>query len=138
MTDSTITPHMALVYLMVLVSASDSEMTDSELKRIGEIVNTLPAFSGYDSEKLVSDAQTCAEILDADGGLEAVMGLVKEALPEEGCDTAYAVACDIAVADVHLSQEELRILEMIRHTLAVDRLTAAAIERGAAARARVL
>lgn len=138
MSDSTITPHMALVYLMVLVSASDSEMTDSELKKIGEIVNTLPAFSGYDSDRLLSDAETCAEILDADGGLDAVMGLVKEALPEDVCDTAYAVACDVAVADVHLSQEELRILEMIRHTLAVDRLTAAAIERGAAARARVL
>ena len=138
MSDSTITPHMALVYLMVLVSASDSEMTDSELKRIGEIVNTWPAFSGYDAEKLVSDAETCAEILDADGGLEAVMGLVKEALPEGASDTAYAIACDIAVADVHLSQEELRVLEMIRHTLSVDRLTAAAIERGAAARARSL
>lgn len=138
MSESTITPHTALVYLMVLVSASDSEMTDSELKRIGEIVNTLPAFSGYDAEKLVTDAETCAEILDADGGLEAVMGLVKEAIPENRCDTAYAVACDVAVVDVHLSQEELRVLEMIRHTLMVDRLTAAAIERGAAARARVL
>jgi hypothetical protein len=30
------------------------------------------------------------------------------------------------------------VLEMIRHTLFVDRLTAAAIERGAAARARAL
>ena len=138
MSDITITPHTALVYLMFLVSASDSEMTDSELKRIGEIVNTLPAFSGYDAAKLVSDAETCAEILDADGGLEAVMGLVKEAIPEDRGDTAYAVACDVAVADVHLSQEELRVLEMIRHTLFVDRLTAAAIERGAAARARVL
>lgn len=138
MSESTITPHMALVYLMVLVAASDSDMTDSELKRIGDIVKTLPAFSSYDSAKLVSDAETCAEILDADGGLEAVMGLVKEAIPEDYCDTAYAVACDVAVADVHLSQVELRVLEMIRHTLSVDRLTAAAIERGAAARARVL
>ncbi len=138
MSESTITAHTALVYLMVLVSASDSEMTDSELKRIGEIVSTMPAFSGYDTEKLVTDAETCAEILDADGGLEAVMGLVKEAIPENRGDTAYAVACDVAVVDVHLSQEELRVLEMIRHTLLVDRLTAAAIERGAAARARVL
>ncbi len=138
MSESTITPQTALVYLMVLVSASDSEMTDGELKRIGEIVSTMPVFTGYDPEKLVNDAETCAEILDADGGLDAVMGLVKEALPGEICDTAYAVACDVAVADVHLSQEELRVLEMIRHTLSVDRLTAAAIERGAAARSREL
>ena len=32
------------------------------------------------------------------------------------------------------TQEELRFLEILRHELSVDRLTAAAIERGSAAR----
>jgi len=38
------------------------------------------------------------------------------------------------VCDGQLSQEELRLLEVLRHGLDVDRLTAAAIERGAATR----
>ena len=138
MSDSTINPHTALVYLMVLVSASDSDMSDSELKRMGDLVQTLRIFNGYDMELLVNDAETCAEILDNDDGLEAVIGLVKQAIPASHVDTAYAVACEVAVADDSLTQEELRVLEIIRHRLGVGRLTAAAIERGAAARARSL
>lgn len=138
MEDSTISTQSALVHLMVLVSASDREMSDSELRTMGGIIQTMPVFAGYDRDKLVVDAETCAEILEAEEGLEAVLGLVKEALPEGYEDTAYAIACDVAVADSHLSQEELRLLEIIRHELGVDRLTAAAIERGAVARHRSL
>ncbi|MEE8371742.1 MAG: tellurite resistance TerB family protein [Sphingomonadales bacterium] len=138
MEDSTISTQSALVHLMVLVSASDREMSDSELMTMGGIIQTMPVFAGYDRDKLVVDAETCAEILEAEEGLEAVLGLVKEALPEGYEDTAYAIACDVAVADSHLSQEELRLLEIIRHELGVDRLTAAAIERGAVARHRSL
>jgi len=44
------------------------------------------------------------------------------------------VALDVAAADGAASQEELRLLEMLRYRLAVGRLPAAAIERGARAR----
>ncbi len=138
MTQSTISAQTALVYLMVIVSASDRDMTDSELKRMGEIIATLPIFNGYNPDKLVSDAETCAEILDNEDGLDAVLGLVQEALPQSHVDIAYTVACDIAVVDAHLSQEELRMLEIIRHKMNIDRLTAAAIERASAARRRRL
>ena len=36
--------HSALIYTMVLASAADREMTDSEMTRIGQIVQRLPAF----------------------------------------------------------------------------------------------
>lgn len=136
--ESTISTHTAFVYMMVLVSASDSEMTDNELKSMGSIVRSLPIFGDYDPERLVEDAETCAEILDADGGLEAVLGLIEEAIPDSHHDTAYAVACEIAIADGHLTQEELRVLEILRHGLDIDRLIAAAIERGIVARNRAL
>lgn len=138
MSDSSITTHTALVYLMVLVSASDSDMSDSELKRMGDLVQTLRIFNGYDMEQLVQDAEECADILDADDGLDSAVAMIKAAIPASHVDTAYAVACEVAVADDTLGQEELRILEIIRHRLGVGRLTAAAIERGAAARARSL
>ncbi len=48
-------------------------------------------------------------------------------------ETAYAVACDIAAADGKVSEEETRLLEMIRDGLEIDRLVAVAIERGARA-----
>ena len=42
--------------------------------------------------------------------------------------------CDVAAADGTLDEAELRLLEEIRYELDLDRLHAAAIERGARAR----
>jgi tellurite resistance protein len=126
--------HTALVYTMVLVSAADSNMTDSELKTMGEIVSHLPIFADYDSKRLPKDAQACAELLSEKNGLEKVLGKIASGLPEKLRETAYAIALDVAAADGTASQEELRLLEMLRYRLAVGRLPAAAIERGARAR----
>lgn len=126
--------HTALVYTMVLVSAADSNMTDSEMHTIGEIVSHLPVFADYDRERLTKDALACAELLSEDNGLEKVLDKIVATVPEKLKETAYAVALDVAAADGAASQEELRLLEMLRYRLAVGRLPAAAIERGARAR----
>ncbi len=136
---STISPESALVYVMVTVSATDGEMRESELARITGLVRYLPAFSGYNIDRLTADTETCLQLLQSDEeGLDAIIGLVAEAIPESHYDLVYALACDVAVSDGSLSQVELRLLEEIRHQLTVDRLTAAAIERGIAARQKVL
>lgn len=132
--NSPINHHQALIYTMVIISAADSQMTDEELFAIGEIVRMLPVFEGFDPERLVAVAQQCAEILGAESGLETVLALIRQALPERLHETAYVLACDIAASDGHLGPEELRLLELVRHCLDIDRLQAAAIERGAAAR----
>ena len=46
------TKHQVLIYVMVLISAANRDMTDRELFTIGEIVKTLPVFDGLDIEKL--------------------------------------------------------------------------------------
>lgn len=135
---STVSTHTALVYLMVIVSASDRDMSDEEFGRMGALVKNMPIFDAYDAENLIRDARNCAAILDDDDGLDAVLGLVAEAVGESHADTAYVVACDIAVADRHVGREELRILELIRHRLGLDRLTAGAIEMTITARHRRL
>jgi len=131
---STISPQSALVYAMVLVSAADRSMSDEELRRIGDIVRLLPAFADYEDSRALEDAKTCAQILEDADGLEAVIGLMREAIPASYGDLVYAVACEVAAADGSLVQEELRLLEILRHRFEVDRLIAAAIERGVAAR----
>ncbi len=126
--------HSALVYAMVLASAADREMTDSELRRIGQIVERLPVFSDFDTDSLAGRAAECAELLNAEDGLETLLDAIRDALPEKLRETAYAVACEIVVADGRIAQEELRLLEMLAQSLPIDRLAAAAIERGARAR----
>lgn len=138
MSDAPISHSTALIYVMVLTAAADSDMVDVELDTIGQSVRRLPVFRDYDPTMIISNAQACAEILAEEEGLDTVLGLIKDSLADGLGDTAYALACDVAVSDGRLSQEELRLLEMIRHELDVDRLTAAAIERGIAALHRPL
>ena len=128
--------HTALIYAMVLASAADRNMTDAELTQIGDIVSHLPAFRDFDTNRLGDIAGQCAELLGAEDGLDQAFEQIKGALSSRMCETAYALACDIVAVDGKASQEELRLLEMMRHNIGVGRLPAAAIERGAAARNR--
>ncbi|MGB0681218.1 MAG: tellurite resistance TerB family protein [Magnetovibrionaceae bacterium] len=130
--------HAALIYTMVLVSAADNEMSDQEIRAIGEIIDFLPVFRDFDRNRLAETASNCAALLDSDEGLETVLGLIATTLPPRLRETAYALACEVAVSDLKLEQEELRMLEMMRHALELDRLVAAAIERGVRARYTVL
>jgi len=61
---------------------------------------------------------------------------VREALPEKFHETAYALAVEIAAADQRIRNEEIRLLQLLRDRLGLDKLTCAAIERGALARFR--
>jgi tellurite resistance protein len=124
----------ALIYIMVMVAAADNNMADAELHMIGDIVNHLPVFAQYDQKRLTKDLKDCATMLGREAGLEEALKSVKAALPAKLRETAYALACDVAAASGEISQETLRLLDLLRHRLAVDRLVAAAIERGARAR----
>jgi tellurite resistance protein len=126
----------ALVAVMVGVSASDENMTTRELLSISRMVDTLPIFEGYDRDRLRTVSQTVFDLLTEEDGLDALFGLVRDALPGPLYETAYALACDVAAADGHAFQAELQFLLELRHELEVDRLLAAAIETGSRARHR--
>jgi len=126
--------HAALIQTMFLVSAADADMTDAELGIIGEVVSFLPVFRGYDNSKLGVTLEECATFLGQEDGLELGLKQIREALPPKLRETAYAIACDVVAVDGEATQEELRILELLRHRLGIDRLVASAIERGARAR----
>ena len=131
-------PHDALIHIMVTMSAADRTMTDKELAKMGNIIETLPVFSGYDVQKLVVAAEACAEILQAEDGLDQIIESAREVLPQRLHETAYALAVEVAAADLHVEQEELRFLQMLRDRLELDKLVVAAIERSARVRYRVL
>jgi tellurite resistance protein len=129
-----ISHHDALIYTMVLVSAADSLMPDAELASIGDAVMHLPVFRDFDRANLPKVTRDCTKLLQDGDGLDKAFKAIKGALPEKLRETAYALACDVAAADGRVTQEEARILEMVRDRLQIGRLPAAAIERGARAR----
>jgi tellurite resistance protein len=132
------TAHEALIYLMVVTSASDRDMTNVELARIGDVVKSWPIFEDFNSEKLVKIAQDCQKLLHEEGGLQKVISLAQGAIPLHLHETAYAAAFEVAAVDLEMRMEELRVLQLLRSELAVDPLTVAAIERANKARHRSL
>jgi tellurite resistance protein len=136
--DKQVSHHEALIYVMVTLSAADRTMTDRELMKIGDIVRTLPVFRDFDADELVHVAEACGTLLQGDDGLDAILSTVTVALPARLKETAYALAVEVAAADLKVEQEELRFLQLLRDSLGLDALTVAAIERGASARYRTL
>ncbi len=129
-------PQEALVSLMVIMSASDRDMGDEELARIGAIVRTLPVFDGFDQSRTLTVAQECQQLLQKEAGLGGALTLIKAALSGELRETAYALAVDIAAADLSVRDEETRVLDLVRDRFDIDPLAVAAIERAAAIRHR--
>lgn len=132
--DLPLSPQDALVAVMIATSVSDETVRTAELVTIDRIVNHLPVFADYDLERLKSVSQFVFDLFTREDGLDLLFASIRTSLPERLYETAYALACDVAAADGTLREAELRLLEEIRYELNLDRLHAAAIERGARAR----
>jgi tellurite resistance protein len=126
--------HQVLIHIMVTMSAADTNMTDQELLKIETIIKYLPIFADYDENNLNEDVSLCREILDEDNGLETIIENTLQYLPRKLHETAYALAVEVAAADLNVEQEELRLLQIMRQDLDIDKLICSAIERGARAR----
>ncbi len=129
-----LSPQDCLVALMIAVSASDENVRTAELVKIDSAVNNLPIFADYDTDRVRAMSSLVFDLFEQEDGLDALFGLLRDNLPERMFETAYALSCDVAAADGLLQETELRLLEEIRYELNIDRLHAAAIERGARAR----
>ena len=128
----------ALIALMIAVSASDENIRTAELVQISTIVDTLPVFADYDPGGIRRVSDTVFAMLEKEDGLDRLFSMIRETVPERLFETAYALACDVAAADGRIAGPEARMLEEIRYELSIDRLHAAAIERGARARYQTL
>jgi len=131
-------PCKALIYIMIVVSASDRDMKDEELERIGHILDIWPVFEDFPKERLLGVARECQQLLQQPNGLDRVFAVVRSELPQRLHDTAYALAFEVAAVDLEMRLEELRILQLLRRNLQLDQPTIDAIERAAKARSRML
>lgn len=131
-----LTVENALIYLMAVAAVSDGAITPTEIRRMEDLIRRLPVFKGYPSAQLPPTVNDCLSEINRPDGLDHVLDMAIAALPKRLEDTAYVLAVEIATHDLKLEQEELRLLEMIRDRLSLDRLTTAAIEAAARARLR--
>ena len=88
-----------MAHTMVMASAIDAEMTDSELLRIGQQINCIPLLEDYEPDKLATDAAASTDPFVGDGGVDVATDQIKAALPTRMRKTAYAFYCEIVAAD---------------------------------------
>jgi len=129
-----LSPEEALIYAMITTAAVDGRITDDELLRIGSIVKELPPFLNYNHEWLIKESGDCSAAMAGPGGLDHVLDLVVDALPEHLEETAYVLCAEVAATDLRVRLEEVRFLELLAGRLNLDKLICAALERGAKAR----
>ncbi len=127
-------PQEALVCTMVLVAAADGGLTDREIGAMAGLVQTLPVFQDFSTDRLKAATDTTVSLLGETEGLAHAARLIREALEPRLRETAYVLACDVIAADQEARQTELEMLEFVRAELAIDPLIARALERGARAR----
>ena len=127
-------PQEALVCTMVLVAATGGGITDREIGVMAGLVQTLPVFREFSSDRLDAATEAAVALLREEDGLSHAARLIREALEPRLRETAYALACEVVAADRFAEQDSLRMLEFVKAELHVDPLVAAAIERGARAR----
>jgi len=127
-------PQEALVCTMVLVAAAGGAITDREIGVMAGLVQTLPAFQDFSSERLESATEAAVSLLEETEGLSHAGQMIRDALEPRLRETAYALACEVVAADRTASQPVLRMLELVMLELRLDPLVAAAVERGTRAR----
>jgi tellurite resistance protein len=130
----TISTEQALIYVMVMMSGVEGRIKAEELAELELLIRTLPVFQRFDHTRLATVVQECGDMLQESEGLQTVLGLVKDQLPVRLRETAYALAVEVAAADLVVGKEELRFLAILRDALGLDKLATAAIERSAIAR----
>lgn len=118
----------ALIYTMVMVSAADAAMTDAELSTIGDMVKHMPAFRGFDPERLLPVASACAAVLADENGMEQAIDRVKSALSPALRETALSLAWEVALAQDRVTPTERRLLAVLEQRLEIDGLMARIIE----------
>ncbi len=98
------------------------------------LVQTLPVFMGFSTERLQHAANAAIRLLREEDGLAIAGRLIRDSLSARLRETAYTLACDVVAASETSSQPILEMLGFLGSELKLDRLVIAAIERAARAR----
>ena len=85
-------------------------------------------FENFAVADLPATATRISDALEQEDGLEALFDEMQDALSWQLREPAYALACEMAATDGVLTDEEMQILELVRHRLGIDRLIAAGID----------
>jgi len=118
--DKTFSPQESFAGLLLATAACDGHISNEEAQGLGTFALRMKLFQGFDGNKFSKMMDRLLGILKR----EEVEGLLERAvnsLPDELGETAFAGACDLALADQGIEEEEKEFLHELRLKLGIDR-----------------
>jgi tellurite resistance protein len=128
--------HEALLTIMLAMATVDGRRPDRELNMIADLARNLPVFDHLGADDVIDALDMATQRFELSDDIEVLLAATCSTLPDRLRETAYALAVEVASADLTAAHEELDLLETLQDTLGVDALLAAAIKASARVRYR--
>jgi len=110
----------AFAGIMLSAVACDGHISDEEAHSLGTVASRMKLFEQINGQKWNRMIDKLMGVLKRDG-VEVLLDKSAAALPEDLHDTAFAVACNLVLADQGIEDEEKQFLSNLQKRLGLDR-----------------
>jgi tellurite resistance protein len=117
--ETKLTKEEAFAAVALSAVAADGVITEEEANGLVISLIRMKLYRGYNGNQMGAILNKCINIIKKEG-LDALVTKAKEGLPAELCETAFAVAADLTLADGEIANEEKKFLEKIQIVLGVS------------------
>lgn len=114
-------PRRYLVEAMLAAMEADGELTDEEVATLDGNLANHPLFEGLSGDELGRLTDLAAAAIKEAGGGKARVDAIAKGLPSRSQrQAAYAMACEICVADRDIAESEIDFLDRLQAALTLD------------------
>jgi len=109
----------AFAAVSLVTIAADGVITEEEVRSMFVHLYRMKMFAGFNDKQFSNMLSKLANIVRKQG-LEALVAMSRESLPENLKATAFAVATDLALADGDIAEEEKHLLTKVQQSLGLS------------------
>ena len=115
---------------MTLSAAISGDITDKELNVIKYLFTTLPVFENSNNDDLSKKIIESLEVIKSEPNIENITDLINDSLKNNSNlkKTAYIIAIEIMMADLEVTEESYRLLELFENSFGLDNLETSSIK----------
>jgi tellurite resistance protein len=110
----------AFAGVLLSAVACDGHISDEEVRGLGTIASRMKLFEAINGNKWNRMMDKLLGILKREG-VATLLDRSVDSLPDELHETAFAVACDLVLADQGIEDEEKQYLSNLQRRLGLDR-----------------
>lgn len=113
-----LTKEESFASIALAAVAADGMITNEEVQGLVTSLVRMKTYAGYNGNQMGAMLNKIAGIMQKQG-LDALLTMSKETLPQDMRETAFAVATDLALADGEIADREKDILTRIQQGLGI-------------------